>query len=55
MFADPFAIGEFDDRSIHGEERFTITGVVEGVLLFVAYMERDDRVRINFSKAGDKT
>ena len=34
VFADPFAIGEFDDRFAYGEDRYTITGMVEGTLLF---------------------
>ena len=54
VFADPFGIGEFDDRSIHGEDRFTIVGVVEGVLLFVAYAERDERVRIISARRATK-
>ena len=54
VFADAFAIGECDDRSIHGEERFTMVGMVEGVLLFVAYTERDDRVRIISARRATK-
>ena len=54
VFADAFAIGEFDDRSIHGEERFTMVGMVEGVLLFVAYTERNDRIRIISARRATK-
>jgi uncharacterized protein len=46
VFADPFGVGEIDDRADYGEDRFTIVGMVEGTLIFVAYTERDDRVRI---------
>ena len=47
VFKDPFAIERFDDREDYGEERFVIIGMAEGhVLLFVAYTEREDRVRI---------
>jgi uncharacterized DUF497 family protein len=47
VFRDPFAIERLDDRERHGEERFVIIGVVEGkVLLFVAYTERQERIRI---------
>ena len=46
VFADPFAIGELDDREDYGEVRFTIVGMVEGTLIFVAYTERAARIRI---------
>lgn len=46
-FKDPFAIERPDDRQDYGEPRFVILGMAEGqVLLFVAYTERDDRIRI---------
>jgi uncharacterized DUF497 family protein len=46
VFADPFAIGELDDREDYGEDRFIMVGIVEGTLIFVAYTERENRVRI---------
>jgi uncharacterized protein len=47
VFKDPFAIEHLDDREDHGEERFVIVGVAEAkVLLFVAYTERQERIRI---------
>lgn len=47
VFHDPFAIERVDDREDYGEERFVITGIAEGnVVLFVAYTERGDRIRI---------
>ncbi len=47
VFKDPFAIERIDDREDHDEERFVIIGVAEGkVLLFVAYAERQERIRI---------
>jgi len=47
VFKDPFAIGRVDDREDYGEERFVIIGMAEGhVLLFVAYTEREERIRI---------
>ena len=47
IFRDPFAVEFLDDREDYGEERFVIIGMAEGeVLLFVAYTERDDRIRI---------
>jgi uncharacterized DUF497 family protein len=52
-FADPFAIIVFDDREAYGEERYNLIGAAAGPLLFVAYTERGNRVRIIFSPAGD--
>jgi uncharacterized DUF497 family protein len=47
VFKDPFAIEFLDDREEHGEERFVIIGMSEAkVLLFVAYTEREERIRI---------
>ena len=47
VFKDPFAIERLDDREDYGEERFVIIGMAEGhVLLFVAYTEREGRIRI---------
>jgi uncharacterized DUF497 family protein len=45
VFRDPFAVERLDDRD--GEERFVIIGSAAGaVVLFVAYAEREDRIRI---------
>lgn len=39
--------GLLDDRLEYGEERFVMIGMAEGkVLLFVAYTEREERIRI---------
>lgn len=47
MFKDPFAIERLDDRQDYGEERFVLIGMAEGkVLLFVAYTERGERIRL---------
>jgi uncharacterized DUF497 family protein len=51
VFQDPFAIDRIDDRlderEEHGEDRFVTIGMAEGkVLLFVAYTEREERIRI---------
>jgi uncharacterized protein len=47
VFQDPFAVERVDDRKDYGEERFVIIGMAEGhVLLFVAYTEREERIRI---------
>jgi uncharacterized DUF497 family protein len=47
VFKDPFAIELVDDREDYGEERFIVIGMAEGnVVLYVAYTEREDRIRI---------
>jgi uncharacterized DUF497 family protein len=47
VFKDPFAIEFLDDREEYGEQRFVIVGMAEGkVLLFVAYTEREERIRV---------
>lgn len=47
VFKDPFAVERLDDREDYGEERFVIVGMAEGgVVLFVAYTEREGRMRI---------
>ena len=47
VFRDPFAIERLDDRADYGEERFVMIGMAEGdILLFVAYTEREERIRI---------
>jgi uncharacterized protein len=47
VFKDAFAIEWQDNREDYGEERFVTIGMAEGsALLFVAYTEPDNRVRI---------
>ncbi|MFZ0705342.1 MAG: BrnT family toxin [Candidatus Korobacteraceae bacterium] len=47
VFKDPFAVERLDDREDYDEQRFIILGMAKGqVLLFVAYAERDERIRI---------
>ncbi len=47
VFKDAFAIERLDDRENYDEERFVIIGMAEGhVLLFIAYTEREARIRI---------
>ncbi len=47
VFKDVFAMERLDDRISYGEERFIVIGMAEGrVLLFVAFTERDERIRI---------
>jgi len=47
VFRDVFAIERLDDREDYGEDRFVVVGMAAGeILLFVAYTEREDRIRI---------
>jgi len=47
VFKDLFAIERLDDREEHDEQRLVIIGMADGkVLLFVAYTEREERIRI---------
>ena len=47
VFKDPFAVERLDDREDYGEDRFVLIGRAEGnVVLFVAYTEREGRMRI---------
>ena len=53
VFKDPFAVERVDDREDYGEERFVIVGLAEGqVLLFVAYTEREQRIR-RYRRGGE--
>ncbi|OPY57971.1 MAG: hypothetical protein A4E57_04909 [Syntrophorhabdaceae bacterium PtaU1.Bin034] len=45
-FTDPFAIEWIDDRQIYGEERFVLLGFCGYEVLYVAYTERGDNIRI---------
>ena len=46
VFADVFAVEREDRRESYGEVRHTITGMVVGRLLVVAYTFRENRIRI---------
>jgi hypothetical protein len=47
VFKDPFAVERLDNRENYGEERFVIIGMAEDdVVLFVAYTQREERIRI---------
>jgi hypothetical protein len=46
VFDDPFVLIEQDLSEDYGEDRFVAVGVVENLLIAVAYTERGDRVRI---------
>lgn len=46
VFADAFAVEYFDAVHAAEEQRFVITGMVNGTLLIVVYAERGHRIRI---------
>ena len=54
VFKDPFAVEYLDDRQDYGEKRFVIIGMVDGRVLFVAYTERNDVIRIISARRATK-
>jgi hypothetical protein len=46
VFDDAFAVERLDNRAEYGEDRYSILGMVDGRLLYVAYTVRDDVIRI---------
>ncbi len=52
-FADPFAIVRDDLRVDYGEDRSTITGMVDDRLPFVAYTMREHRIRIIMARHAE--
>lgn len=46
VFKDPFAVEFLDDREDYGEKRFVILGMAEGYVLYVAYTERTEALRL---------
>jgi uncharacterized DUF497 family protein len=53
-FKDPFGIEYLDERQDYGEERLILIAMAEGSLLFVAYTEREDRVRLISARRATK-
>ena len=54
VFKDALAVETLDDRVDYGEERFSIIGMAGGVLLFVAYTVRGDRLRLISARRATK-
>ena len=52
-FKDPFAVDEPDDRDVYGEDRFTLIGMADDRLLFVAYTMRENRIRIISARGAE--
>ena len=54
VFGDPLAIELVDDREAYGEDRLILIGAVGGIVLFVAFTEREDRIRIISARRATK-
>jgi uncharacterized DUF497 family protein len=54
VFDDPFAVEFLDHREDHDEERFVIVGIADRQVLFVAYPERIDAIRIISARRATK-
>lgn len=53
MFKDAFALDWLDERAPHGEDRYSILGMVENRLLYVAYTVRNDKIRIISARGAE--
>jgi uncharacterized protein len=52
-FDDPFAIERLDDREDYGEERYSILGMVDGRILYIAYTVREGIIRIISARGAE--
>ena len=52
-FDDVFAIERLDDREHYGEDRYSILGMVDGRLLYVAYTVREGVIRIISARGAE--
>ena len=53
VFDDAFAIERLDDREDYGEDRYSILGMVDGRLLYVAYTVREGIIRIISARGAE--
>jgi len=54
VFKDPFAVEFPDEGQDYGEERFVILGMVDRHVLYVAYTERKEAIRIISARRATK-
>jgi uncharacterized protein len=54
VFKDPFAIELLDDRKDYEEERYIMLGAAGGRVLYVAFTERDEVIRIISARGATK-
>jgi hypothetical protein len=52
-FDDASAVERLDDRADYGEDRYSILGMVDGRLLYVAYTVREDVIRIISARGAE--
>ena len=53
VFRDPFAIDELDQREDYHEDRYTIIGLADSRLLYVAYTMRGERIRVISARGAE--
>ena len=53
VFKDPFAIERLDDREDYGEDRYSILGMVDGRIIYVAYTLRNGTIRIISARGAE--
>ena len=53
VFQDPFATERLDDRADYGEDRYSILGMVDGRILYVAYTLRNGIIRIISARGAE--
>jgi uncharacterized DUF497 family protein len=53
IFEDPFATERLDDRQDYGEDRYSILGMVDGRILYVAYTLRNGTIRIISARGAE--
>ena len=51
---DPFAVEWIDGRGDYGEERFGLLGLYGRAVLYVAYTERGDNIRIITARRAER-
>ena len=54
VFDDVFALERLDVGGQPAEARYVITGMANGVILTIVYMERNDRIRIISARKATK-
>jgi uncharacterized protein len=54
VFNDPFATEFPDDRREYDEQRYVILGLVNEIVLYVAYAERNEAIRIISARRATK-
>ena len=52
--SDKFAVEWIDEREDYGEERSVLLGMTGGHLLYVAYTERGDTIRITSARRATR-